>query len=340
MTIEVLEAAWSFLFPDGKPRRSASVRLGSGEPLLALPLLQQLSSLIEMRSEPNDRPTVFLTTNGTLITNKVRDWLVTTGWHVKISLDGPAAIHDLWRVQPNGHGTYARVAEVVADLAYRIRERLSVTAVLCHQSDPQMVFDAIAQLGVKRIELVPVAHQDESIQPNAEDVEHYESFIQTYVRHYLENNTDEGLPTLVRFANRVARVMGYDNWRVPCGAGRSFYGVSPDGDLYPCFRFIGIQAYKLGHVALGLDAKAVAEFQQSAGCSYEMRSQCKECWAAPLCGGPCFACAEMFGHGQPLNLHCAYMLADARAAIWLVNQLRACDPGRLLSFLPVEYEVG
>lgn len=342
MTIEVLEAAWSFLFPDGKPRRGTSIRLGSGEPLLALPLLQQLSRLIETRSESKDRPAVFLTTNGTLITNKVRDWLATTGWHVKISLDGPAAIQDLWRVRPNGHGTYAQVAEIVADLAQQMPERLSVTAVLCRQSDPQVVFDAIARLGVRRIELVPVAHQDESVRPDAEDIKRYEKFIRTYARHYLENTTEAGIPTLVRFANRVTRVMGYDNWRIPCGAGRSFFGVSPDGELYPCFRFIGVKAYQLGHVASGLDAEATAEFQQAAGCSYEMRMQCKECWAAPLCGGPCFACAEMFGpgHRQPLDFHCAYVLADARAAVWLVNQLRTRDPGRLLSFLPLEYGVG
>ena len=341
MTTEILEAAWSFLFPDGTPRRSASIRLGSGEPLLALPLLQQLSRLIETRTEPNDRPAVFLTTNGTLITNEVRDWLVTTGWHVKISLDGPASIHDAWRVRPDGHGTFARVAEVVADLAQQMPERFSVTAVLCHEADPQQVFDAIAQLGVRRIELVPVAHHDESIQPDAEDVERYEEFIQTYARRYLESAVDGVPPTLVRFANRVARVMGYDNWRVSCGAGRSFYGVGPDGDLFPCFRFIGVEAYRLGHVTLGLDTEATAAFWQRAGCTYEARVPCKECWAAPLCGGPCFACAEMFGpgDGQPLNLHCAYVLADARAAVWLVNQLRANDPERLLAFLPVGYRI-
>lgn len=341
MTIETLEAAWAFLYTDGKPQRGTSIRLGSGEPMLAFPLLQKLSHLIETRGEPKSRPTVFLTTNGTLLPEKVRDWLVTTGWQVKISLDGPEDIHNLWRVRPKGYGTYIQVAEAVTDLAHRIPERLSVTAVLCRHADPQVVFDAIAGLGVKRIELVPVAHHDESIKPDVKDVERYGDFVQSYARQYLKNTAGKPLPALVRFSNRVTRVMGYDNWRVPCGAGRSFYGVGPEGELYPCFRFIGIEAYRLGHVNTGLDAQATLKFQQGAGCCYELRTQCRECWAAALCGGPCFACAEMFGkgHGEPLNLHCGYALADARSAVWLVNQLRQRNPARLLDFLPVEYRV-
>ena len=130
--------------------------------------------------------------------------------------------------------------------------------------------------------------------------------------------------------------MGYDTHRVSCGAGRSFLGVGPDGALYPCFRFIGLESYRLGRLTTGLDRKAALSFQRGPGRSYEQRTQCRRCWAAPLCGGPCFACSEMFGpgNGRPLASHCAYTLADARAAVWLVKELRKHNPKRLLSFLP------
>ena len=36
MSESVFEAAWKFLFPDGVPRKGCSIRLGSGEPLLAI----------------------------------------------------------------------------------------------------------------------------------------------------------------------------------------------------------------------------------------------------------------------------------------------------------------
>jgi uncharacterized protein len=334
MTPPVLKAAWSFLFPDDKPHKGYSIRLGSGEPLLALPLLHRLAELVNTHGK--DRPAVFLTTNGTLVDRKTSAWLAASGWHVKVSLDGPQDVHDAWRVTPRGEGTYAKVAPVVENLAKKIPELLSVTAVLCRGTDPRQVFEAIAELGVKRIELVPVSHSNRNIQPEECDIKRYEAFTTDYVRRYLEDKDDGNFPILVRLARSVTRVMGYNNQRIACGAGRSFLGVGPDGGLYPCFRFIGIESYRLGSLDTGPEAKDMATFQKGPGRPYNDRTPCRDCWAAPLCAGPCFAVAEMFGpsNGSPLDYHCAYNLADARAAVRLVNELRKRDPSRLLSFLP------
>ena len=69
------------------------MRFGSGEPLLALPLLRRLAELLEQNANPaSTRPEVFITTNGTLLDEEIADWLAKTGWHIKVSLDGPAAI--------------------------------------------------------------------------------------------------------------------------------------------------------------------------------------------------------------------------------------------------------
>jgi uncharacterized protein len=140
----------------------------------------------------------------------------------------------------------------------------------------------------------------------------------------------------VEFTGNVFRLMGYLLSRVPCAAGRSMAGVAPDGSIYPRFRFIGLERYRLGRLPEGIDPVASAAFQRGAGRPYEERAACRACWTAPLCGGPCFACAEMFGPGggEPLAVHCAYRRACAGAATRLVAQLRQHDPDRLLRFLP------
>lgn len=336
----VLDDAWRLLFPDGRPRAGTSIRLGSGEPLLNLPLLRRLDAKIRERGGcvAEGRPDVFLTTNGTLAGPEVRDWLVASGWHVKISLDGPAAIHDRWRVDRRGAGTFERVSAAVTDLARRMPERLSVTAVLCRGTDPQTVFDAAAGLGVRRIELVPVAHQNPVVIPDDDDLARYRRFVRRHARRYADGEDPQSIPILVRFETSVRRVMGYDPGRVPCGAGRTFAGVARDGTLFPCFRFIGIEGYRLGDVHAGPEPTACRRFQGDAGRPYEERAPCRACWAAPLCTGPCFACAEMFGPGggAPVPLHCGYTRADAREAVGLVRRLRDRDPERLLIFLPRE----
>ena len=337
MSEETLHSAWHMLFPDGIPKTGTSIRLGSGEPLLAFALLKKLDALIKQSggSASEGRPAVFLTTNGTLVGKEMRDWLVASGWHIKLSLDGPGFIHDRWRIMRSGKGTFSQVSAAVAELAQRIPSRFSVTAVLCRGTDPDVVFQAIADLGVRRIELVPVAHHDESVLPGQQELRLYRKFVKQYAARYVED--EEGkLPSLVRFENCVQRVMGYNRCSVACGAGRNFLGLGPDGALYPCFRFVGIDNYRLGQLPDGVDKLAEKSFQKRAGRPYQQRTLCGRCWAAPFCGGPCFAVAEMFGQGfgEPLELHCEYTRADIRTARWLVERLRARDPERLLAFLP------
>jgi uncharacterized protein len=335
MSEETLEAAWRLLFPDGPPRPGRSIHLGSGEPLLAFSLLRKLAALIERHggSAAEGRPEVHLTTNGTLATPQVRDWLVASGWRVKISLDGPREVHDRWRVDRRGAGTWERVAAAVADLATRMPERFSVTAVLCRGADPEEVFAGVAGLGARRIELVPVAHQDPRVLPGRTDLARYRRFVDAYARRFAAG---EDLPMLIRFEGKVRRALGYELQRVPCAAGRAFAGVAADGSLYPCFRFIGVDAFRLGDTASGSAPATAAAFRRGAGRPWEEREPCRDCWAAPLCGGPCFAVAEMFGpgDGQPFPLHCAYIRADAHAAVRLVRRLSRRDPERLLSFIP------
>jgi uncharacterized protein len=338
MDVETIGAALNYLFPGREMKCNTTLRFGSGEPLMALPLLKEIEKRLKRISIKNKTfvNNVFLTTNGTLIDDEVREWLISTLWHVKMSFDGPKSIQDHWRITKDKKGTYDKIKPVIETLAKKMKQKFSTTAVLCKDADPQVVFDESAALGVQRIELVPVVNYDEAVYPDHSDIEKYTEFVQNHARTIAEKTGNKRIPGLTRFSDRVCRVMGYNNFRIPCGAGRNFYGVGPDGALYPCFRFIGIEKFILGNVYSGLDHNAVNSFLSGPGRPYEKRTSCSKCWAAPLCGGPCFACSELFGpgNGEPLPVHCAYVMADAKAAVWLVNTLRKKNPVRLLSFLP------
>jgi uncharacterized protein len=337
MTWQTMAAALSLLDTESRGGLAPTLRLGSGEPLLALPLLRQLDERLRQdRACGKTVPRVYLTTNGTRVDKQVANWLVDTGWQVKISLDGPRAIHDRWRVGARGKGTWKQVSAAVQLLAERMPERLSVTAVMCRDSDPAAVFAAIEALGVRRIELVPVAHGDADIMPNDDDLSRYAAFVTAWVDRLVAKPLQRPQAQPIRLVGSVRRVMGYDVKRVVCGAGRNFFGVDASGNVFPCFRFIGMSEYGLGDLANHASSDLTARFRAGAGRALEARRACSTCWAAMLCGGPCFACSEMFGPGggEPLPTHCDYTLADAHAAVRLVNALRQNHPQALLYFLP------
>ncbi|MDJ0763544.1 MAG: radical SAM protein [Myxococcota bacterium] len=311
-----------------------SVRLGSGEPLLALPQLRRLEAEIEACKASLD---VFLTTNGMLVDDTTADWLAATDWRLKVSLDGPPDIHNAWRVDASGKATFAHVSAAVQRLVDRCADRVSATAVLCRRAQPKVVFDSIAALGVRRIELVCVATNDKEILLSAEDVLAYHGFVQQYADTLIGADL-ETQPMLVGFEEAARRAMGYANTDLPCGAGRTLAGVDADGALYPCFRFVGLEAYRLGYLRSGLEPQLQHRFCNSVGCATGQRQPCQDCWAQSLCGGPCFSVAAFFGPGAhaPSSLHCAIQLANARAAVKYVTRQREIDAAALLPLLPIE----
>jgi uncharacterized protein len=131
-----------------------SLHVGSGEPLLNAGAVQVIGERARALQDQRE-VTLHITTNGTLLTEEVCSWLIKDGWRIKISLDGTEQIHDQNRKDRQGRGTYKKIQPYVHRLSGV--PSFSTTSVLCHGTDPKEVFYGIADLGVKNIEIVPVA---------------------------------------------------------------------------------------------------------------------------------------------------------------------------------------
>jgi uncharacterized protein len=312
-----------------------SIHLGSGEPLLNPHLVKEIDKRAHLQAKESHRElSLHLTTNGTLLNEEIERWLVRRGWSVKISIDGDQVIHDRFRVDSVGAGTFNRINPSVCRLAKKIPRQFSTTSVLCHGTDPKDVFYAIAAMFVRNIEMVPIATtQSSKYALRQEDLEAYRDYIFDYVQRLAKG---EKVPVNIRFHKRLLKILGYGNSRVPCGAGRNFFGVGPDGQIYPCFRFVGLPKYALGDLS-EISLEKAKEFTAWAGRPYEQRSQCQSCWAASLCGGPCYAVAELFGNGEALPSYCEIVKMEAEAALWLADYLRANNVERLVELM--DYQV-
>jgi uncharacterized protein len=72
-----------------------------------------------------------------------------------------------------------------------------------------------------------------------------------------------------------------------CGAGIEYAAVTPQGDIYPCHQFVGIDEYRMGNVAHGGFSKVISS--RFAALDANARDECRECWARYYCGGGCAA---------------------------------------------------
>jgi uncharacterized protein len=81
----------------------------------------------------------------------------------------------------------------------------------------------------------------------------------------------------------------------PCGAGAGYLGVSADGELAACHRFVGDDHGAMGDLATGVDGAARRRWLSDR--HVHTQAPCKNCWARYLCGGGCHH--EVLARGRP-----------------------------------------
>ena len=110
MSFEVGKQALDFLVANSGTRHNLEVDFFGGEPLMNFDVVKQLVAYareIEKKHNKNFRFT--LTTNGVLIDDDVIDFANREMSNVVLSLDGRKEIHDRFRVDYAGKGSWDRI---------------------------------------------------------------------------------------------------------------------------------------------------------------------------------------------------------------------------------------
>ena len=326
MSYEVGKQALDFLIANSGSRRNLEVDFFGGEPLMNFEVVKQLVAYarsIEQEKGKNFRFT--LTTNGVLIDDDVIDFANREMSNVVLSLDGRKEVHDRYRVDYNGNGSWEQIVPKFQKLVEaRGGKNYYMRGTFTHEN-PDFLKDIqqMLDLGFQELSMEPVVC--ESGAPSAlteEDLpvvlEQYEKLAQLMLQrdqegkpftfyHYMIDLTDG--PCIYK------RISG-------CGSGTEYMAVTPQGDLYPCHQFVGEEKFKLGNIWDGVTNHDVQG--AFAACNVYAHPECKDCWARLYCSGGCAANAYhatgsvtgVYEYGCTLfrkRMECAIMVAVARA---------------------------
>jgi uncharacterized protein len=221
-----------------------------------------------------------MTTNGTLLTPEVAAELRALDVGFLVSMDGDRSAHDGHRVFPGAVGSY----DVIASNLRRLPPgtRLQARATVTPESGPlPELVSHLSEIGFATVHLAPVSGPAmsvgfaERLEREFADLACAEMGILRAGRAPRVGNFVQGLLALETGPGRSS----------PCGAGRQYLCVGPDGRLFLCHRFAGDPAYVVGDVSLGVDRDALAALLARA---QGESAACTACWAHSLCGGPCF----------------------------------------------------
>ena len=326
MSLEVGKRALDFLVENSGTRHNLEVDFFGGEPLMNFQMIKDLVAYareIEKKHNKNFRFT--LTTNGVLIDDDVIDFANREMSNVVLSLDGRKEIHDRYRVDYNGQGSWEKIVPKFQKLVKaRDGKAYYMRGTFTH-ANPDFLNDikVMLDLGFNELSMEPVVcAKGDKEELTEEDFpivcKQYEDLAMLMLEKHKENKDFTFYHYMIDLKGGPCiykRISG-------CGSGTEYMAVTPWGDLYPCHQFVGEEKYKLGDIYNGVTNKeAQCEF---ASCNVYARPDCKDCWAKLYCSGGCAANAYhatgsvrgVYEYGCRLfrkRMECAIMVAVAKA---------------------------
>ena len=291
MSFEVGKQALDFLVAHSGTRHNLEVDFFGGEPLMNFDVVKQLVAYarsIEKEAGKNFRFT--LTTNGMLIDDDVIDFANREMSNVVLSLDGRKEVHDRFRVDYAGRGSWERIVPKFQKLVEaRGGKNYYMRGTFTHHN-PDFLKDIqeMLNLGFTELSMEPVVcDADDPSALTQEDLpivlEQYERLAELMLQRHKEGRPFTFYHYMIDLKGGPCiykRISG-------CGSGTEYMAVTPWGDLYPCHQFVGDPKYLMGDIWKGVTNTAVRdEFKH---CNAYARKECQNCWAKLYCSGGCAA---------------------------------------------------
>lgn len=291
MSLETGKRAIDFLIENSGAHKNLDIDFFGGEPLMNWDVVKQLVEYGRRQEKLHDKNIRFtLTTNGVLLNDEVIDFCNKEMHNVVLSLDGRPEVHNRFRKDYNGVGSYEKILPNFLNfLKKRGNKSYYMRGTYTHYNT-EFLNDILhmADLGFKELSMEPVVcDPSDPCALTQEDLpvlyDQYEKLAEEMIKrkkegrgftfyHYMIDLT--GGPCIYK------RVAG-------CGSGTEYLAVTPWGELYPCHQFVGDEKYSMGNIYDGVTNTAVRE--KFAACNAYTRPGCADCWAKLYCAGGCAA---------------------------------------------------
>ncbi len=326
MSFETGKRAFDFLIENSGTRRNLEVDFFGGEPLMNWDVVKQLVEYArKVEKEHNKNFRFTLTTNGVLLDDEIIEYLNKEMSNVVLSLDGRKQVHDLFRKDYAGNGSYDKILPKFKNLVEKRQGKGYYMRGTFTHNNTDFTNDIfhMADLGFKELSMEPVVCSPNDPCALTDDdlpvlYEQYEILAKEMIRRKKAGDGFTFYHYMLDLKNGPCiykRITG-------CGSGTEYMAVTPWGDLYPCHQFVGDEKYCLGNIWDGITNKEKQDEFRS--CNAYARQECKSCWARLYCSGGCAAnsyhatgsVSGIYEYGCKLfkkRIECAIMMNVAEA---------------------------
>jgi uncharacterized protein len=291
--------AVDLLVGTAEPGARLNLAFLGGEPLVNRKVLRAATErAVELARSREAKITFSITTNGTLLTEDDGRFFEQHGFAVTISIDGPQEAHDALRPFKGGAGSYDAVMKRVTPLL-NLQRNMQVSArvtVTPKNLSLRRTLDTFIAAGFHSVGFSPMlsAPTGEG-EMQSEDLELMLGEMIDCGREFERASRSGRRYPFANMVNAMREIHKGTHRPYPCGAGAGYLGVSAEGELSACHRFVGDEDGAMGSLDDGVDLTRQADWLATR--HVHRQEPCQSCWARYLCGGGCHH--EVIRRGRP-----------------------------------------
>lgn len=283
--------AIDFLLTQSKGRKNLELDFFGGEPLMNFEVVKEIVAYARSKEKEYNKNFRFtITTNGMLLNDDIIDYINREMSNVVLSIDGRKEVNDRVRVRCDKTGSYDKIVPNYQKLvAKRGQDQYYVRGTFTkYNLDFAKDVMHLNDIGFDQVSVEPVVADPQ--QPYAltesdlpQIFDEYENLAKQLIEKKKNGkgfNFFHFMLDLDQGPCAIKRLRG-------CGCGNEYVAVTPDGDIYPCHQFVGMEEWKMGSVLDDtFDLKRKDYFAKA---NIYGKEDCKNCWAKFYCSGGCNA---------------------------------------------------
>lgn len=311
MSLEVAYSALDYLATHGD-KEEVYISFYGGEPLLRIDFIKNCVDYVINKIDAK-KINFNLTTNLTLMTQEVAEYFNSIpNFIIMGSLDGPEEIHNRYRIDTTGKGSFEKTRIGLKNLLKAFgddaKNRIILSMVYappCSRDKLDAIQNFLDEEGIEGIKVRITYPAEGSVpredrQKEAEDITLIEWSKERLISSIYNNEVKKPFSQdlLDYYLQSIHQIVVTDKaeFALPlnacCVPGQQRIYVSCDGDINICERILG--PYSIGNVYEGVDVNLIKKVYVD---DYKMASYptCSKCWASKLCT-QCYA--TIFTNGE------------------------------------------
>lgn len=295
MTLETAKKAIDLMVANSGDKEELIVIFFGGEPLINFGVVKATRDYCKRLEETTGKKFRYsMTTNGTILTDEIYDFIKENKVSVMISMDGGKELQNKHRCYCNGRGSFEDIKKNIERFKEARGGHLTARATVCSTDIRfKKIKDDLLALGFTNAVTSMVDTSEDSPLFIGGDyteqvLEQYQILADDYVENMMKDTR-----TYHSLISSILDKLYYKKMKIrACSAGNGGIAVGTDGNVYPCHRFMGMPEYIIGNIEEGIDELKRGHYRKS---TIYTKEGCKDCWARYLCSGGCAHTSAVHG---------------------------------------------